>query len=130
MPISILELSRKPEGTQETRAIHFDTLEDIELATPVEGEVEITVVSPHHFSTQAQIHASVVRECDRCLQRYNYPVSLSLFADFVDTIEEGDWPIVQNMIDLAPAVRDEILLSLPYQSLHSPDCKGISGNTN
>ncbi len=125
MPISILDLSRKPEGTTETRAIHFDTLEDVELARPVEGEVIVTTYSPQHFAAQVRATAVVERECDRCLKRYHYTMELDFRAEFADSEDDAEWPIEKNMIDLAEPTRQEILLRLPIKSLCTPDCKGI-----
>lgn len=130
MPISILDLSRKPEGTTETRAIHFDTLEDVELAEPVEGEVVITTYSPQHFAAHVRATAVVERECGRCLKHYLYPVELSFNTEFADSVDDAEWPIDKNIIDLAEPTRQEILLRLPMKSLCTPDCKGILDNTN
>ena len=130
MPISILDLSRKPEGTTETRAIHFDTLEDVELTEPIDAEVVVTTYSPHHFVAHVRGTAVVERECDRCLKHYNYPVELNFSTEFADSEDDAEWPIVKNMIDLTEPVRQEILLQLPIKSLHAPDCKGILDNTN
>lgn len=125
MPISILDISRKPEGTTQTRAIHIDTIEDVDLAQPLEGEAEITVVHTKLFSAHVQATAVIKRECDRCLKAYDYTLSLDFFADFADDIEEGDWPVVNNEIDLLPPIREEILLRIPLKSLCTPDCKGV-----
>ena len=130
MPISILDLSRKPEGTTETRAIHFDTLEDVDLVKPIDGEVVITTYSPQHFAARVRAAAAVERECDRCLVHYRYPVELNFSTEFADSEEDAEWPIEKNSIDLAEPVRQEILLRLPIKSLHAPGCKGILDNTN
>jgi uncharacterized metal-binding protein YceD (DUF177 family) len=130
MLINILDISRKPEGTTQTRAIHFDTVEDVDLAEPVEGEAEITVVHTKLFSAHVRAEAVINRECDRCLKPYTYSLNLNFFADFADDEEDGDWPIVNNQIDLLPPLREEILLRIPLKSLCSPDCKGILDKTN
>lgn len=125
MLINILDISRKPEGSTETRVIHIDSLEDVELANPLEGEVEITVIHPRLFSAHLYGSTAISRECDRCLVSYDYPMTVDFFAEFADEQEDGDWPILKNQIDLSEPIRQEILLSLPARSLHSPDCKGI-----
>ena len=130
MPISILELSRKPEGTTETRALHFDTLEDVELAEPVAASIDITVVNPQLFAAHITASACVQRTCDYCLDDYTYSMDVDFFSEFSDEVGgeagEDDWPIVRNMIDIEPALREEILLRLPLRSICRPDCKGIS----
>lgn len=130
MPISILDLSRKPEGTTETRAIHFDTIEDVDLTEPIDVEVVVTTYSPQHFAAHVRCTATVERECDRCLKHYHYPVELDFSTEFADSADDAEWPIEKNMIDIAEPVRQEILLRLPIKSLHTPDCKGILDNTN
>ncbi len=130
MLINILDISRKPEGTTQTRAIHFDTIVDVDLAQPIDGEAEITVVHPQLFSAHVRATVTLNRECDRCLKRYQYLLDIDFFADFADDPEEGDWPIENNQIDLTLPLREEILLRTPLKSLCSPDCKGILDKTN
>ena len=38
---------------------------------------------------------------------------------------DDEMPIVDQNIDLAPLIEQEMLLSLPIKILHSEDCKGI-----
>lgn len=130
MPISILDISRKPEGTTETRAIHFDTLEDVDLAQPLEGEVTIMVVHPRLFSAHVLGKAYVHLDCDRCLKRYTYSLNIDFTAEYADDQEQDEWPVENNAIDLSEPIRQEVLLRLPFKSLCSPDCKGILNKTN
>ncbi len=125
MLINILDLSRKPEGTQDTRAIHIDTLEDVDLAKPFEAQVEVMVITPQHFSVHTRASLVVNRTCDRCLKPYEYPLSLDFTQEFADDSDDADWPIVNNQIDVLEPIRQEVLLNIPMKSLCSPDCKGI-----
>lgn len=126
MPISILDLSRKPEGTTVTRAIHIDTLEDIDLARPIEAQADITTLTPQIFTACLATSVFLRRICDRCAKAYDYELPIRLTVTFADDEADGEWPIVNNTIDFTLPVREEILLNLPLRSLCSPDCKGVT----
>jgi uncharacterized protein len=72
-------------------------------------------------------------ECRRCLGEASGEVAAEvseLFADAPGTLEEPDGDEVQlvrdGWIDLGPAVRDAVVLSLPLAPLCREDCPGPS----
>lgn len=132
MQISILDLSRKHEGTTETHAIHFDTIDDVDLSRPVDGTVELMVLTPQAFNAHIVAETSIRRVCDKCLREYDFDLSLNFFSRFSDEsdaeaeLDEDDpWPIDANKIDIVPALREEILLNIPMTSICGPDCPGV-----
>jgi len=78
----------------------------------------------------AELSTTARGECVRCLD----PVELALLPDFQElyayTPTEGlDYVVVDDRIDLEPAVRDAIVLALPFQPLCRPDCPGLDPAT-
>lgn len=64
-------------------------------------------------------------ECRRCLQTVTGRVSADVREIFQDRPVEGEtWPIQGEAIDLAPVLRDAVLLALPLVPLCADDCAG------
>ncbi|MGH7183552.1 MAG: YceD family protein [Nitrospiraceae bacterium] len=110
--------------------------------TNVEGLVAVTGV----------LEGTVVRECVRCLKEYEDPLAFSVRAAFVpeprsaprhpkrvdsrkanpkiiepEQEEEPDdqYHYQDNQLELAPMLREHIILSAPMQPLCSDDCLGL-----
>lgn len=78
---------------------------------------------------QVKLRANVLSECVRCLTDVEQPLE----ADFTElyafspkmATDSGLVVPETGKIDLAPLVRDEMILSMPISPLCSPDCKGL-----
>lgn len=83
------------------------------------------------------VRATIKTACVRCLDPLSFDLETELTELFyypeirARLIDDGDEdaedaPQVDNAhIDLLPAVRDQVVLSLPYQPLCRPDCGGL-----
>jgi uncharacterized protein len=79
------------------------------------------------------VEADVVGECSRCLETFTEHVDVDLtelyaYPDSVtdETADEDEVSrIVDERIDLEPAVRDAVLLELPVTPLCREDCPGV-----
>ncbi|HSH31257.1 MAG TPA: YceD family protein [Candidatus Saccharimonadales bacterium] len=104
-------------------------LPDISLAGGVSGSVTVTRLDDGLLA-DGHLVAELELECHRCLKAYTYPTQIKLAGRFSfapDPSAEGEeWPISKQLeIDLAPLVRQELLLDLPIQLLCRPDCPGL-----
>jgi uncharacterized protein len=72
-------------------------------------------------------------ECARCLRDISIPVSADLRELYAypesttaATTADDEYPrLIDDLIDLEPLVRDEIVLTLPLAPLCRPDCPGL-----
>jgi uncharacterized protein len=99
-------------------------LANVGLTSGIEGEVtisklEVGLLVRGHIQTEIQL------ECDRCLRTFNRPASVSFSQTYAEVPGDDDLPIVDNEIDLAPLIDQEIVVSLPIKILHDPHCQGI-----
>lgn len=110
--------------------------------TNIEGLVAVTGV----------LEGTIVRQCVRCLKEYEDPLAFSVRAAFIPEsksaprhpkridprkvraevveVESGEEPDDQyhyqgNQLDLAPMLREHVILSAPMQPLCSDDCLGL-----
>ncbi len=69
-------------------------------------------------------------ECRRCLEPVVGEIVLDVETTFldveaVDDVEEGEaYPIIDERVDLAQVLRDELMLALPLSPLCAGDCAG------
>ncbi|MCW5783403.1 MAG: DUF177 domain-containing protein [Nitrospirales bacterium] len=116
------------------------------------GDLFLTGERSAHF--QGKISGRMARECVRCLDQFEEEVSLSCEAEFKKAVkavnvivphrdkgkggkgrdksidenatEEDDvYPITGNDIDLLPAIREQLILATPLQSLCNENCLGL-----
>ena len=99
---------------------------DVDLDLRLESVVEGVLVS----GTAAAI---AVGQCSRCLVDLTEPVIASLrelyaYPDSTTaaTTDEDELPrLIDDLVDLEPLVRDEVVLALPMAPLCRPDCPGL-----
>ncbi len=77
-----------------------------------------------------RVEATATGECVRCLDPVSIPLDVDLQELFAYVPDEAfDYTVVEDRIDLEPAVRDAVVLALPFQPLCRPDCPGIDPRT-
>ena len=95
---------------------------------------EDIVVSGEYFaagdkiSMRAQANAAVISRCAKCLEEVRMNLTAELDACFARTPDPDDpdlYTYDSSVVDLTDAVRDALLLELPYRFLCSEDCKGL-----
>jgi len=95
----------------------------------VRGTVEFTRINKGIFC-KGQLRSQVQLECARCLETFAQPLDLHLEAQFslppIKPQGETIFPIgVKGILDLAEALREQIMLDLPMRPLCKPDCRGL-----
>lgn len=78
---------------------------------------------------QVNLHATLLSECGRCLTEF--PLSLDidfteLYAFSQNSVTDSNLRLPENgQINLAPLVREYMILDIPITSLCRSDCKGL-----
>lgn len=81
---------------------------------------------------QGILHVSHGRECDRCLEAFDHAYELSvaeLFASPPDANISVFSVDSNGEIDLAPLLREEVLIEESYRTVCRADCRGLSAET-
>ncbi len=76
------------------------------VAREAEGRVRIVL----------NIGTGIRLACGRCIKRIDRPLAMRL---------ELDEPLPEQSLDLAPAIREEVLLAVPLYPLCREDCRGL-----
>jgi uncharacterized protein len=64
-------------------------------------------------------------ECARCLKPFKYNILLEGWAALIPLQGDEKAPIENDLVDLTPFIREDILLSFPQHPLCSGDCTGL-----
>ena len=111
-------------------------LEEMEvLNDPV--QFEDIIVHGEYFGTgdkislRAEVNATAISRCAKCLESVKVQLTAemdALFAREPDPDDPDLYTYESSKVDLTDAVRDALLLELPYRFLCSEDCKGLCSN--
>jgi uncharacterized protein len=115
-----------PEGLGFPDVIGVEVGSDVVLDLLVESVVEGVLAT-------GTANAATVGECSRCLDPLSGTVEVSFTELFAypdsateqTTDEDEVSRLVDDLIDLEPAVRDAVVLALPQVPLCSEDCRGL-----
>jgi uncharacterized protein len=115
---------------------------ELRLAGPVRVALTVSSTAGGQVLARGELDAVLARECRRCLEPVEVPIheKLDLFwitPDDFGEEEDGELRVLEPAaveLDLAPAVREELLLRLPRFVLCRQDCRGLcpmcGGNRN
>lgn len=73
-----------------------------------------------------QVSAEAEAECVRCLTEVRLPVDIDVQEIFAYQEDEAfDYLVENDHIDLEPAIRDAVVLELPFKPVCQVDCPGL-----
>src|SRR5262249_17038737 len=124
----LLRLSALPLGRHAVRgASHFELLDSAEEKEPFDVETAVDIDNlGGRIPVRARVRGKARSTCHRCLARFERPVE----AEFELTLQKGGTETGENFVslsenaveyDLAPHVREAVLVEEPIQLLCDPD---------
>ncbi|SRR5258705_1790166 len=131
--VDLSELARGPVETRGELGQADPLLEglDVALGAPVVVTGRLQATGEGRFYWHGSLRTVVTGECRRCLTAVTTPVTTdadALFTQDGEAREDPDaYPLAPDAteIDLAPAVRQELLLAVPRFLLCREDCRGL-----
>lgn len=101
----------------------------VEAGEPVDLDVRLESVH-EGILVSATIDSTYRGVCGRCLTDIAAPVEVEIQELFAYPGSEAtDFEVQDDHVDLETAVRDAIVLSLPFQPVCQPDCPGLDPAT-
>ncbi len=118
------------QGELSLEELDIDTLDEvIQTFEPLKYEVEVERVE-NGLLVSGRLSMNLLCECVRCLTRFVCPVELPDWTAHIPLEGEDAAPVVNDMIDLTPVVREDILLDFPQHPLCNPNCGGLPDTRN
>ena len=105
--------------------LDMDGLDDlIHVDRPLSYELEAQEVDGG-LLVQGQLLIRLACDCSRCLKRFDFDLTLDPWACLLATQGEDAVEIHNDLVDLTPHVREDILLAFPQHPLCDDACSGL-----
>jgi uncharacterized protein len=99
------------------------------IGVPAGGivQVDLRLEALHDgLLASADVDATAVGECGRCLIDIELPVQVEIRELFAYAGDEAfEYACRDDALDLEPVIRDAVVLSLPFQPICQDDCLGL-----
>jgi len=136
MKLNISELQKNPGAKERFEFVLTDLPEGstVRIAKPalVQGEV---VNTGQGLELKAHVLTALTAACDRCLDEISIPLEFDIEEEYVhqaqlgEDSEEGEPAMTltysDDWLDLAEAVKENLVLNLPMRTVCEPECPGI-----
>jgi uncharacterized protein len=110
LPASELDLDTRDELIQARRSLEYDLeVQKLEDGLLVQGKLRLVLDC----------------ECARCLKRIEYPIELDPWTAHLPLEGEEKVAVANDLVDLTPTIREDILLEFPQHPLCDPECVGL-----
>jgi len=140
----VLDTSELGRGAGIMRELHKTVAAPADLQVPLIGvpegapldlDIRLETVEDGILA-MVEVSGETKGECGRCLDAFTQPLDITfqelyVYPEAVEQSEEDDesadvqYEIEDDLLDLEPALRDAIGLSLPFQPVCSADCPGL-----
>jgi uncharacterized protein len=124
MQINVAQQLKQPIGHTSL----YQVSEHNEENLPIKGKVQLLRTNRGILVT-AKLNTSVNCVCSRCLEEFDYPLTLDIEEEFlprtVPQDSEGFTIDENHVLDLSEAIHQYILLMRPMKPLCRQDCAGL-----
>jgi len=116
------------EGELSPEELEIENLDElIHINEPLKYELEIERAN-NNILVQGSLSLEVDCECARCLKPFREQLDLTPWEAIVPLEGEEKVPVVNDLVDLTPAIREDVLLALPQHPLCKQECTGLPLN--
>ena len=98
--------------------------EIIQIGGPLDYDLEVQKLE-EGLLIQGRLSLGLKCQCVRCLKRFDYPLQLEPWTSHLPFQGEDLVQIVNDCVDLTPAIREDILLEFPQHPLCERNCSGL-----
>lgn len=95
--------------------------EMIQTKEPLRYDLEVEQNGPN-LLVQGSLNMSLDCECVRCLRPFKHEIDLPAYAALVPLEGEDKAPVTNDLVDLTPYLREDILLAFPQHPLCDAEC--------
>jgi uncharacterized protein len=98
--------------------------EVIRVEKPLKYDLEVQKLETS-LLVQGRLQLKLSCQCVRCLKPFEYTLELPHWTAHLPFHGEEAVPISNDLVDLTPYIREDILLEFPQHPLCSPECPGL-----
>lgn len=91
---------------------------------PLDYDLEVEQ-SGQNLLVRGKLYLTLDCQCVRCLRPFKYEIELDPYDALVPLEGEDKAPVVNDLVDLTPFLREDILLAFPQHPLCEADCDRV-----
>lgn len=99
--------------------------EMIHAEQPLDYDLSVELL-PDSVLVMGSLHLALDCECVRCLKPFRYNIQLDEWALHLPLEGEDAVSVDNDLVDLTPYIREDILLEFPRHPLCKQDCPGLN----
>lgn len=112
-------------GELPAEELDIETLDDmIQLGPPLQYDLEVEKLD-EGLLVEGSLDLVLRCQCVRCLRPCEYRIHLPEWKSHLPLAGEDAVPINNDLVDLTPILREDILLDFPQHPLCNPECGGL-----
>src|SRR5205823_4643194 len=112
-------------GELPAKELDLDTRDEvIKVTEPLEYDLDVQNLEDS-LLVQGRLGLVLDCQCVRCLKAFKYPLKLEDWTCHLPLEGEDRVAVVNDLVDLTPPVREDILLAFPQHPLCEPECQGL-----
>jgi uncharacterized metal-binding protein YceD (DUF177 family) len=130
MPITVnlRHLERKDvhlEGEISARELEIDDVDEVvHTKTPLTYDLTVEQNGPNLLIT-GRLTITLSCECVRCLKPVRHPITMDPYNAFVPLEGEDAARVSNDLVDLTPYIREDILLAFPQHPVCEAECESL-----
>ncbi len=98
--------------------------EMIQTNEPLDYDLEVEQ-SGNNLLVRGHLHLPLACQCVRCLRSFVYEVDIDPYDALVPLEGEDSASVTNDLVDLTPYLREDILLAFPQHPLCEADCNRV-----
>lgn len=115
------------EGELAAKELGFEDIKDELVAVTEPLHYDVTVEkNENHLHVHGRLGLVLDATCKRCLKEFKFPVELDPYHAYVPLEGEDAAPVANDLVDLAPFFREDMMLAFPQHPLCSENCAGLA----
>ena len=113
------------EGELTPRELDIESQDEIiKAGRPLQYDLEVQNVEDG-LLVQGRLSLVLDCQCVRCLKKFEFPLRLDPWTCHLPFQGEEAVQVINDCVDLTPAVREDILLEFPQHPLCNTNCSGL-----
>src|SRR5436189_2022820 len=124
LTFNLRHLENKPlhlEGELPIEELDLDIRDElVSITGPLEYDLAVEKIE-HAALVQGELHLPLECECARCLKKFPCDIDLENWTSHLELTGDDAVPVSNDLVDLTPHLREDILLALPQHPLCEPE---------
>jgi uncharacterized protein len=115
------------EGDLSPTELELADIQDelVALKEPIHYDLEVEK-NENHLHVSGRLNVLLDVTCKRCLKEFKQPLAMDPYHAYVPLEGEDAAPVQNDLVDLSPVIREDVLLAFPQHPLCNENCTGLA----